>query len=78
MEGNCDTCHTEDEMTAQHITSPFATPERSADVLGVSKTRATKLIRWARSSASRSQGISTVDTSRKSDNEKNVSKKSVK
>jgi hypothetical protein len=39
-------------MAAQEITTPFATPERSADVLGVSKARATQLIRWARESAS--------------------------
>jgi hypothetical protein len=39
-------------MAAQEITTPFATPERSADVLGVSKARASKLIRWARKSAS--------------------------
>jgi hypothetical protein len=41
-------------MPAQEITTPFATPERSADVLGVSKARTSKLIRWARESASRS------------------------
>ena len=41
-------------MAAQEITTPFATPERSADVLGVSKARATKLIRWAHEAASRS------------------------
>jgi hypothetical protein len=38
-------------MAAQEITTPFATPERAADVLGVSKTRAMKLIRWARQSS---------------------------
>jgi hypothetical protein len=32
------------------ITAPFATPERAAEVLGVSKTRAAKLMRWARES----------------------------
>jgi hypothetical protein len=41
-------------MAAQEITTPLATPERSADVLGVSKARTAKLIRWARGSASRS------------------------
>ena len=40
-------------MAAQGITTPFATPERAADVLGVSKALASKLIRWARESASR-------------------------
>jgi hypothetical protein len=44
-------CHTKD-MPAQRITSPFATPERSADVLGVSRKRASELIKLARSFAS--------------------------
>jgi len=35
-------------MAAQQITAPFATPERSADVLGVSKSRVVRLVRWAR------------------------------
>jgi hypothetical protein len=40
----CDTL----TMAAQEITAPFATPERSADVLGVSKSRVSRLVRWAR------------------------------
>jgi hypothetical protein len=40
-------------MAAQRINSPFATPERSADVLGVPKARASRLIKLARSSAAR-------------------------
>jgi hypothetical protein len=43
-------------MAAQVITTPFATPERVANVLGVSKTRANKLIQWARTAAA----VSTV------------------
>lgn len=39
-------------MAAQRITAPFATPERSADVLGVPKRRANLLIRWAKKSQS--------------------------
>ena len=35
-------------MAAQKIKAPFATPERSADVLGVSKARYVRLVRWAR------------------------------
>jgi hypothetical protein len=50
LQGSCDTY----KMAAQEITTPLATPERSADVLGVSKARTAKLIRWARESASRS------------------------
>jgi hypothetical protein len=40
-------CHTSC-MAAQEIKAPFATPERSADVLGVSKSRYVRLVRWAR------------------------------
>ena len=40
-------CHTS-VMAAQKINAPFATPERSADVLGVSKARYVRLVRWAR------------------------------
>jgi hypothetical protein len=46
-------------MAAQEITTPFATPERAANVLGVSKTRASKLIRWARTAAAAGNGEKT-------------------
>jgi hypothetical protein len=40
----CDTT----AMAAHEITTPFATPERAADVLGVPKSRVSRLVRWAR------------------------------
>jgi hypothetical protein len=40
-------CHTF-LMAAHEIRTPFATPERSGDVLGVSKSRVSRLVRWAR------------------------------
>lgn len=65
-------------MVAQEITTPFATPERSADVLGVSKGRATKLIRWARKSASESPlekaATNSTPTNGKAKRRKTVSK----
>jgi hypothetical protein len=65
-------------MAAQRITSSFATPERSADVLGVSKKRASKLIKWARSSASSSLTGPTVNANRESKNEKAPGTKAAK
>ena len=35
-------------MAAEKIKTPFATPERSAKVLGVSQKRVARLVRWAR------------------------------
>ena len=70
------TCNTE-YMTAQRITSPFATPERSADVLGVPKARANRLIKLARSSAGRVPPA-TTDTAASTSNEKVAFKKAAK
>ena len=70
------TCNTE-YMTAQRITSPFATPERSADVLGVPKTRASKLIELARSAAARASSASSGSTPAPS-NEKVTVKKAAR
>jgi hypothetical protein len=64
-------------MIAQRITSPFATPERSADVLGVPKTRAKRLIKLARSSAGR-VSPATNGTSAPPSNEKVAFKKAGK
>ena len=63
-------------MAARHITTPFVTPERAADVLGVSKTRASKLIRWAHIATSE-KVVERVSTRLVKANGKNTFRKSV-
>jgi hypothetical protein len=65
-------------MAAEEITTPFATPERAADVLGVSKVRASKLIRWAAESASRSSLEKAGSSSKRSNGKAAIRKTATK
>ncbi len=54
-------------MPGQKITAPFATPQQSADVLGVSKTRARRLVRLAREAAQDAESLKVNRTHAKKD-----------